>query len=149
MYLIFPIVSTPWSGYGIGLYANTPPSPETYQFERLILSRYPEKQPPAIPYYFLPPGSVPIVSTDLRSNFYSSMEVFLSYESPLSKKDLDAYYQLILQDREWRILQSDFNGERSLFVAEGLSRRVITVVIRPKKDEGSLVRIFYKKSGNH
>lgn len=140
-FFLFPILVTAES--------SSSSEQEVYSFERMITARNPEKIPPAIPNYFVPEGSTYHLSTDLRSNFYSSIEAFLLYHNHKSKKETEDFYMKSFQGKEWRLLQSDTSNERTLYLAEGFSRKVITIVIRESNTGGSVVRIFFKKNSNY
>lgn len=129
--------------------SSEPSKQEIYSFERMITAQNPEKIPPAIPNYFIPEGSTYHLSTDLRSNFYSSIEAFLLYQNEMSKKKTEEFYLKSFHGKEWRLLQSDSSDDRTLFLAEGFSRKVITIVIKESNTGGSVVRIFFKKNSNY
>lgn len=124
------------------------PPQEIFHFDRMITITFPEKAPPAIPAYLLPENSEFLLSTDLRTQFYTSIEAFVSLKHSSNKGELERFFMEKMQSREWKLLQSDIKENKSYFVSEGFSRKVITVVISREEDGSSKVKIYYKKNSN-
>ncbi|MCC5814632.1 MAG: hypothetical protein JJT78_07745 [Leptospira sp.] len=130
-----------------GLFSNR--KQEIFNFDRMITISNPEKAPPAIPRYLIPQDSKFLLSTDLRTQFYTSVEAFVSFEHSATKPELEKFYSEHMQSREWKLLQSDFKEEKTILLSEGFSRKVITVMIE-KTDQGtSKVKIYFKKNSNY
>jgi hypothetical protein len=130
-----------------GLFPNQ--KQEIFNFDRMITISNPEKAPPAIPRYLIPENSKFLLSTDLRTQFYTSVEAFVSFENSASKQELEKFYSEIMQSREWKLLQSDFKEEKTILLSEGFSRKVITVMIEKSGDGNSKVKIYFKKNSNY
>lgn len=133
------------------LHAEKEPNPrqEIFSYDRLITIRNPEKSPPAIPRFLVPAEAKLLLSSDLRSNFYSSFEAFLVLEIETEKKEVEEYYEKAMQSREWKLLQSDTTQDKTIFLSEGFSRKVITVLIYKLSDTKTKVKLFYKKANTY
>ncbi len=121
---------------------------EVYQFHKMTVTIHPVNPPPAVPKFLIPEGAVLFCSTDLRSNFYTTLESFLVMNLPQSKEKLDRFYNEVLQTREWKLLQSDYRENVSVYLAEGFSRKILTITIQKIDDSSSRVRISFKKNSS-
>jgi len=122
-----------------------PSNQVVYVFDRMITVKNPLKSPPAIPKFLVPEKSKFIQSTDLRSGYYTSLEATLVYEHPFSKIQLNEYLLKSFEGSEWRLLQSEEIDGESVFLAEGYSKKTITVLVKDFNN-GSRVHVFYKKN---
>ncbi|WCL50954.1 hypothetical protein [Leptospira sp. GIMC2001] len=122
---------------------------EVFSLGKLTAIANPEKNPPAIPAYLVLEESELLMSTDLRSSFFSSIEAVLIFKNSKSRKEVEDFYLKNFQGREWRLLQSENNENRTLLLAEGFSRKVLTIVIRDDGSNGSIVKIYFKKNSNY
>jgi uncharacterized glyoxalase superfamily protein PhnB len=66
--------------------------------------------------------------------------------SSLSVEELIQFYEKVLQARDWRILQKDSKGNKSVILGENPTKKVMTVLIRDDKDN-RVVKIFYRRPG--
>lgn len=133
------------------LSAESAPKPkqELFVFDKMITAKFPEKIPPAIPKFIIPDNSNYLQSTDLRSGFYTSIEATLVYENPISRQELDSFLQKGFLTSEWRLLQTSTTESESIYLAEGFSRKILTILVRSSSDGGSKVNVYFKKNNNY
>ncbi|MCG9875013.1 MAG: hypothetical protein MH321_09530 [Leptospiraceae bacterium] len=122
---------------------------ELFVFDKMITAKFPEKIPPAIPKFIIPENSKYLQSTDLRSGFYTSLEATLVYENAISRKDLDQFLQKGFLNSEWRLLQTSTTEKESIYLAEGFSRKILTILVRPSTGGGTKVNVYFKKNNNY
>jgi|GEM_PF-1702900 hypothetical protein len=120
---------------------------ETFQFENLRVIKRPTTPPRAvISNDFIPANAVVIQSVELTNLASVIPESALFLESSLSVEELIQFYEKVLQARDWRILQKDSKGNKSVILGENPTKKVMTVLIRDDKDN-RVVKIFYRRPG--
>jgi hypothetical protein len=119
---------------------------EVFQFENLRIIK-PSSPPRAvISHDFIPANGTVLQSVELSNITGMIPESALFLESTQSVEELVKFYESVLVARDWRILQKDSKGNKSVILGENTSKKVMTVVIRDDKDH-RLVKIFYRRPG--
>ena len=119
---------------------------EVFQFENLRIKK-PSSPPRAvISHDFIPANGTVLQSVELSNITGMIPESALFLESTQSVEELVKFYESVLVARDWRILQKDSKGNKSVILGENTSKKVMTVVIRDDKDH-RLVKIFYRRPG--
>ena len=120
---------------------------EVFQFENLRIIKKPSSPPRAvISHDFIPANGTVLQSVELSNITGMIPESALFLESTQSVEELVKFYESVLVARDWRILQKDSKGNKSVILGENTSKKVMTVVIRDDKDH-RLVKIFYRRPG--
>jgi hypothetical protein len=120
---------------------------EVFQFENLRVIKKPSAPPKAvISNDFIPANGIVIQSVELSNITGMIPESALFLESTQTTDELIKFYESVLIARDWRILQKDSKGNKSLILGENTSKKVMTVLIRDDKDH-RLVKIFYRRPG--
>lgn len=122
---------------------------ESYQFNRLQIQKYPKVAPSAIPEYLILKDSELLFSADLKSSYFNSIETFLVMQIEKDKKFVDSYYQLAMQAKDWKLLQTDIKPNQSIFLSEGFSRKIISVFIQKIDEKNTKIRIAYKRNTSY
>lgn len=120
---------------------------EVFQFENLRVIKKPSTPPKAvISNDFIPANGTVIQSIELSNITGMIPESALFLESTQTTDELIKFYESVLIARDWRILQKDSKGNKSVILGENTSKKVMTVLIRDDKDH-RLVKIFYRRPG--
>ena len=120
---------------------------EAFQFENLRIIKKPSSPPRAvISHDFIHAYGTVLQSVELSNITGMIPESALFLESTQSVEELVKFYESVLVARDWRILQKDSKGNKSVILGENTSKKVMTVVIRDDKDH-RLVKIFYRRPG--
>ncbi len=116
------------------------------EFDGFELSSNPGSTPRSIPEEFLYPNAKQIYSGEYTRNPYrSTREGALVLESVDSLDLIQSFYLLRLQEGGWQIIQSRDEDGEVLLMAENLSRRLFTVVLR---DEDPVrIKLYIKTAG--
>lgn len=116
------------------------------EFDGFELSSNPAETPRSIPDEFLYPNAKQIYSGEYTRNPYrSTREGALMLESVDSMDLIQAFYLLRLQEGGWQIIQSRDEGGEVLVMAENLSRRLFTVVLRG--EDPVRIKLYIKTAG--
>ncbi len=120
---------------------------EVFQFENLRVIKKPSTPPRSvISHDFIPSDSIVTKSVELTNLASVIPESALFLESSQSTEELMKFYESVMQARDWRILQKDSKGNKSVILGESTTKKVMTVLIRDNK-ESRTIKIFYRKPG--
>ncbi|MBE7411280.1 MAG: hypothetical protein HS129_04325 [Leptospiraceae bacterium] len=116
-----------------------------WHYEKLTIRENPEKRPKAIQQEFIPEGGKLLYSTEFRGSFGDSIESVLIFSHSFDLVALNLFYELVLKNLEWKILQKDIQDKKSVYLAEGPARRMVTILLTDEKEYRS-IKIFLKKA---
>jgi len=120
---------------------------ETFQFESLRIVKKPISHPRGpIPSDFVSEKSSVLQYVSLGHTLEILPEAALFLQSQETVEELIKFYELALQNRDWRILQKDNKGNKQVILGESPSKKVMTILIRDEKDY-RVVKIFYRRPG--
>ncbi|MCC6275702.1 MAG: hypothetical protein IT569_07580 [Leptospiraceae bacterium] len=118
---------------------------KVWHYEKLTIRENPEQRPKAIQKEFIPDGGNLLYSTEFRGSFGDSVESVVIYGHSLDLKSLNLFYDLIFKNLEWKVLQKELLEKKSVYLAEGPSRRMITILLSDESDK-RIIKIFLKKA---
>ncbi|HMV42574.1 MAG TPA: hypothetical protein PK079_20570 [Leptospiraceae bacterium] len=120
---------------------------ETFQFENLRVIKRPASLPNnVIASDFIPSGATILQAVELTNVTGMIPEAGLFLESKNTTEELIKFYENALASRDWRIIQKDNKGNKSVLLGENPSKKVMTILIRDEKDY-RVVKVFYRRSG--
>ncbi|WP_429945449.1 hypothetical protein [Leptospira stimsonii] len=121
---------------------------ELYRYNKLTLQYNPVRNPRSLPVEFVPEGSALIYSTELKSErgYFDTKESFLVFTHAFKKKQMEVYYSSIFKSLYWKVLQEEITDQKTVIMAESQNKKVVTIQIEAA-DNGSRIKLFYKKSG--
>ncbi len=103
------------------------------EYDGFVLSEKPSEQPRVFPPGFIYPGSVAKMAGEYtRSPYASSREGVIIYESTDPLPQIQAFYLRRFDALGWQIIQSQEREGEVLLLAENLSRRLFTVILRDR-----------------
>lgn len=103
------------------------------EYDGFVLSERPSEQPRVFPPGFIYPGSVARMSGEYtRSPYASSREGVIIYDSTDPLPQIQAFYLRRFDALGWQIIQSQERDGEVLLLAENLSRRLFTVILRDR-----------------
>ncbi|PNV76328.1 hypothetical protein BES34_004845 [Leptospira inadai serovar Lyme] len=125
----------------------TKEKPRIFRHNRLTYQEKPYKAPSSIPSDFVPRESKLLFSTELKSErIFETRESAIILNHSLSKERLEIYYETVFSYLNFKVLQNQKSPEKSVYLVEGMNRKTVAVSISPD-GTGSLVKLFYRKSG--
>ena len=102
-------------------------------YDGFVLTEEPSDAPRVFPYGFVYPGAQPIMSgVYTRSPYASTREGALVYESNDPIQQIQSFYLTKLEAEGWQIIQTQEHDQEKFILAENLSRRLFTVILRQK-----------------
>ncbi|MCR9143454.1 MAG: hypothetical protein NXI24_14485 [bacterium] len=101
------------------------------EYDGFVLTEEPSEAPRVFPPGFIYPGSKSVMGgVYTRSPYASTREGVLVYESEDPLPKIQAYYLRKFEAMGWQIIQSQENSGEIFLLAENLSRRLFTVILR-------------------
>lgn len=120
---------------------------EIFQFDNLRIIKRPVTLPNnVIPGDFVPAGATILQAIELTNLTGMLPEAGLFLESKTTTEELLKFYESALVSRDWRIIQKDSKGNKSVLLGENPSKKVMTVLIRDEKDY-RIIKVFYRRPG--
>ncbi len=119
-----------------------------FRYNRLTLQENPSKAPSALPRDFVPPkNSVLLFSTELKSErLLENRESVLILKNTYSKEIIETYYEVLISQLGYKILQSQKTEQKSLYLVEVFNRKTVAISVLPDGD-GSIIKLFHRTSG--
>ncbi len=101
------------------------------EYDGFVLTEEPSDAPRVFPPGFVYPDARPAMSgVYTRSPYASTREGVLVYESDDALPQIQAFYLRKFEALGWQIIQSQENSGEVFLLAENLSRRLFTVILR-------------------
>lgn len=127
-----------WRGPSIlvltALLAATPGCSEgerSIEYDGFVLTEQPSEAPRVFPPGFVYPDARPLMSgVYTRSPYASTREGVLVFESKDPINQIQAFYLRKFEQMGWQIIQSQEKSGEVFLLAENLSRRLFTVILR-------------------
>ena len=125
----------------------------TIEYDGFVLTESPSESPRVFPYGFIYPESVPAMSgVYTESPYASTREGVMIFHTNDELALVQAYYLKKFEERGWQIIQSQERENEVLLLAENLSRRLFTVILRssvknPNPAGAVEIKMYIKQAG--
>ncbi|MCZ8343955.1 MAG: hypothetical protein O9301_13055 [Leptospira sp.] len=127
---------------------NASQTSESYQFDKLLIQKFPPQAPSALPRSFFPEDAKFIASSELKSNFSNLKEASLRLTTEQSETEVKEKIKARAKLGDWSLVDETKNGESTTFLLEGFVKKSLSIVVA-KSGNLTEVHFLYKKQSNY
>ncbi|MDF3818775.1 hypothetical protein P3G55_02625 [Leptospira sp. 96542] len=117
---------------------------ETYQFDKLLVVKTPERVSASIPKSFFPDSVTLVSSSELKTNFMNIKEAYVQLET----KDSMALVINLVDSRanmgDWKLLEKTMRPSEVEFLLEGFLKKSLSIIVTDKLETREM-RFYFKK----
>lgn len=127
---------------------NPSQTSESYQFDKLLIQKFPSQPPSALPRSFFPDDAKFLSSSELKSSFSNLKEASLRLTTELSENEVKDKIKSRAKLGDWSLVDETNDGVSTTFLLEGFVKKSLSIVVS-KSGNLTEMHFLYKKQSTY